>query len=87
MVTDTQKIYSELVASKLERSNAAARYSELYGINADQWKNIYVLPNTLKLSNKIKENNFKILHNYIATNKLLFRMKKIEDPAFLSFES
>ena len=80
MVTDTQKIYSELVASKLERSNAAARYSELYGINADQWKNIYVLPNTLKLSNKIKENNFKILHNYIATNKLLFRMKKIVSP-------
>ena len=80
MDSDTQKIYSDLVASKLERSKAAVRYSEQFEINADQWKNIYVLPNKLKLSNKIKENNFKILHNYIATNKLLFRMNKTVSP-------
>ena len=40
------------------------------------WENIYSLPHELLKCNKTKELQYKILHRYIGTNKLLFKIGK-----------
>ena len=35
------------------------------------WNNIYILPRVSVYNNKIKDLQFKILHIFVATNKLL----------------
>ena len=47
------------------------KYSEQFKLDLEQWKKIYMLPFNLKISTKAKEMNYKILHNFVATNKLL----------------
>ena len=69
------EIYSHLVQKKCDVSKANIKYSELFDINDEQWKIIYNLPHKVKVSNKAKENQYKIIHDYIPTNKLLYKMK------------
>ena len=45
------------------------------------WQDIFLFPPKLLLDNNICETQFKILHMYIPTNKLLHRMKKIPSSA------
>ena len=40
--------------------------------------NIFTLANKISYDNRIKEMQYKILHQYIPTNKLLCKMKKID---------
>ena len=35
---------------------------------------IYLMPHTLPISNKAKEMHYKIVHGYVATNHLLYKM-------------
>merc|ERR1712105_134682 len=44
------------------------------------WRHIYLLPHILNVTYKVKELQYSILHNYIRTNKLLYKMKLIESP-------
>ena len=39
-----------------------------------------MLPFNLKISNKAKQMNYKILHNFVATNKLLYKIGKVDSP-------
>ena len=73
-------LYEELVRKKLDVSKANVDYSNEYNINDEKWKLIYKLPHTIKISNKIKELQYKILHGYVATNKLLYKIKQIGSP-------
>ena len=77
---ENKVIYSALVLKKLDRSKAHKRFTDQYGITEKEWKFIYSLSHNIKLSNKSKEINYKILHNYVATNRLLYKMKIIHSP-------
>ena len=56
---------------------AQLKYSLDFQIGEDDWKEIYLHPKHLLYDHKIQETQFKILHNYVPTNRLLFKMKKI----------
>lgn len=56
---------------------AQKKYSEDFNIAPDSWKKIYVRPKEILFDNKIFETQFKILHNYQPSNRLLYRMGKI----------
>ena len=74
------KIYSHLVQKKCDVSKANIKYSEFFNINDDQWEKIYYLPFKVNVSNKAKENQYKLIHDYIPTNKLLYKMNFKDSP-------
>ena len=78
--TNYKNIYFSLVIRNLVRSKANLSFSEQYNIDDDEWKKIYLLPHSFKLSNKAKEIHYKILHNYVATGNLMYKMKIINSP-------
>ena len=45
-----------------------------------KWELIYSLPHLCTANNEVKELQFKILHRYVATNKLLYSMNKVDTP-------
>ena len=73
-----KKIYSHFINQKMDRSKANTTYSNKYKLNKDEWKKIYLLPFELNVYNKSKELQYKILHKYVATNKLLFKIGKVD---------
>ena len=74
------KIYSHLVFKKHEKSKACLKYTNKFGIDEEEWKTIYLMASKVGVSNKAKENQYKIMHDYVPTNKLLFKMKIIDSP-------
>ena len=78
--THNKVIYKSLTLKKMSRSKAFKNYTEQYNINNEKWKLIYRLPHELNISNKAKEMQYKILHNYVPTNQLLFKMNIIQSP-------
>jgi len=75
-----KQIYEQLIVKKIEYSKAFVKYSEQFKLDLEQWKKIYMLPFNLQISNKAKEMNYKILHNFVATNKLLYKIGKVDSP-------
>ena len=73
-------IYDSLKRTKVDCSKANVRYSEEFRIDKDEWQMIYGLLHTMKITNKTKENSFKILHNYVATNDLLNKIGVLSSP-------
>ena len=69
-----------MVLNKIEFSKASITYSNEFTLDKADWEDIYVLPRKLKMSNKVKEINYKILHNYVATNKLLYKIGINDSP-------
>ncbi len=69
------QIYDELVVKKITKSKACIKLSECYGISEEDWKGIFMLPYKAKVTNNVKEAQFKIIHGYVATNKLLYKIK------------
>ena len=75
-----RSIYMALVKKKRDVSKANKHYSEQYNITDKMWADIYSLPHLLKVENRVMETHYKIVHKYLATNKLLHKMGKIESP-------
>ena len=74
----SQKQLKELWISKKEEvPTGQTRYNAEFDINELDWKYIYLRPKLLNFDNKIFETQFKIIHRYILTNRVLFKMKKI----------
>ena len=69
-----KSIYKALVIKKLDRSAAYRKYTATYNLDEDEWKSIYLMPHTLPISNKAREMHYKIVHGYVATNHLLYKM-------------
>ena len=85
VVFDTKKsrqMYDIMIKDRKDLSPAKCKLSKLFNIelNSDVWKIIYCLPLKCVKVNKVKEMQFKILHRYLATNKLLFNMQKVASP-------
>ena len=78
---ETRDLCKILVSKKTVTSKAMANFNKRlnYECNGEQLAAIYLLPHKLLYDNKIKEFQFKILHQYIPTNKLLFKMRKIDN--------
>ena len=76
---DTSKsIYNSLVKQQIEKPTSIAKYSEFLSILSDsEIKQIFLLPRKCTKDNEIKEFQFKILHRYLPTNTLLFKMHKV----------
>lgn len=74
------KIYNHLILKKHDKSKACLKYTDKFGIDDEEWKIIYLIPSKVGVSNKAKENQYKIIHDYVPTNKLLFKMKIRDSP-------
>ena len=72
--TNQKELYSQLIQCKSTTSKANSNYSRQFDISEAEWKTIYLLPFQLSVSNKARELQYKILHNYVASNKLLYKM-------------
>ena len=73
-------IYKELVYRRIDKYKAYEKYSETYEIGGEEWKRHYTAFHRLDLPNTAKELQYKILQNYVATNKLLYEMKIKPNP-------
>ena len=72
--TNKKVVYSQLINCKSTTSKANSNYSRQFDISEAEWKIIYLLPSQLSVSNKARELQYKILHNYVASNKLWYNM-------------
>jgi len=70
-----RQIYEELIYLKHDRSASCLKYSETFEINENDWLQYFMIPHASGVSNKVKEAQYKILHSYVATNMLLYKMK------------
>ena len=59
---------------KLDRSAACRKYTDTYNLDEDEWKSIYLMLHILPISNKVKEMHYRIVHGYVATNHMLYKM-------------
>ena len=75
--SNSKIIYHKIVDQKMSVTKAMNKYSNQYNIPTENWKNIFKLFRTCLKDNIIKELQYKILHQYIPTNKLLFQMGKV----------
>ncbi len=75
-----KEIYNELVVKKLCKSKACLKYSEYFEISEEEWKDFFMLPHKAGVTNKEKEAQFKIIHGYVATNHLLYKMNFVTSP-------
>ena len=80
ITTNLKLIYNEMVLRKQDTSKAQRDNSINYNIDSKEYECIYQLAHQLKLKNKLKEFQYKILNKYLPTNKLLYAMKKIDSP-------
>ena len=76
---DSKKLYNIIIDNMNVYSKAKVKFCKEFYIdnNKDTWAMIYTLPHRCLYNNEIKEMQFKILHRYVATNKLLYDMKKV----------
>ena len=57
------------------------KHIQIHGkMEEEAWYKIYELPHLILTDNMIKEFQYKILFRYIGTNKLLYKMKKVDSP-------
>ena len=77
--TCTSKVlYKNIVKLKLETPTSLSKYVGLiHSFTQKDKTNMFLLPRLSTRNNVLKEFQFKILHRYLPTNALLFKMKMI----------
>ena len=76
LICDTKSMYDTLIKHKFVYSKASVKYSKLYNIlNNEEWENIYMIGRCCTSDNKIKDLQYKVLHRYLPTNDLLYKME------------
>jgi len=79
-ILPTKEIYLRLLRQKQETSKTRVKYTEMFDITDEEWQVYYTNPMQLQVINKAKEMQYKILHDYVASNKLLYKMGYISSP-------
>ena len=75
----SKEVYRNIVKLKMEQPTALSTYFEYFpGLNAKDVENMYVLPRVCTKDVVYKEFQYKILHKYLPTNVLLYKMKKVD---------
>ena len=73
----SKQVKNIFIDKKRIKPPSQLKYSLDFQIDDESWKEIYLRPKLLLYDHKIQETQFKVLHNYVPTNRLLFKMKKI----------
>ena len=74
-------LHRTFLCLKREDFKAKNKYNDQFGdISEEKWKEIYLLPRQLLLDNRIKDLQYKTLSRIIATNSVLYKMKKNNSP-------
>lgn len=80
------KLRSNTLYEILICNNALKPSSQLYfeqllpNIASEDWKKIYLLPRKVTLDTNLRIFQYKILHNVLYLNKMLYKFKKIDSP-------
>ena len=73
----SREIYLKLVRLKNERPRAIVTYQSIFpNLHDTEIECMFLLPRLCTNDNIIKEFQFKLLHRYLSTNELLFKMKR-----------
>ena len=75
-----EEMSSKQLHSLLLNNNCTLSKAQHFDLlfSCKQWERIYTLPHITVKCNEVKEMQYKFLHIYIATNRLLSLMKKVE---------
>ena len=73
----TRNIYVDLVRDFIHRPVCEPLFSTQYGIQEEEWPQMYLLPFQCTIEVKLRVFQFKILHNILYTNERLFKMKQV----------
>ena len=74
----SRELYVALVKNKNKIPTAQAKYLNLLqNLTDNEIRSIYLNPRKCTTDNNIKDFQFKILHRFLPTNALLYKMKKI----------
>ncbi len=78
----SRKMYDVYLSKYVTTDKAKLKYMMYFNmdITPQVWERYYMLPHLCIINNEIKEMQFKILHRYLATNKLLYDMRKVDSP-------
>ena len=77
---NNKQIYNLMIKQKYTMSKAQTIYTEKYQIEEEEWFKYNLYYKKIHIPPKIKEHQYKILHDYIVTNKKLFKMNIISSP-------
>ena len=77
---NTKFLYLEMVKEKYEVSKAQYDYSKKFDIKDEDFFHYHSLYMNLNIVNKVKETQYKIVHNYIANNRILYKMNLLNSP-------
>jgi hypothetical protein len=76
-MSSSKELYSKILQLRKEEPTALKTYIEHFSLNEQEIENMYVIPRMCTNDMVIKELQFKILHKYLPTNALLYKMKKV----------
>ena len=68
-------LYNKFVEQKLQKSRGWQKNSIKFNLHQDQWQTIFMHPHNLKVENKVKDLQYKIIHHCVTTNSMLYNMK------------
>jgi hypothetical protein len=75
----TKHIYENLVMLKSEIPKSFAKFANIFdSFNSTCYENVCLIPRACTNNNGLKDLQYQILHKYLPTNHLLFKMGKIE---------
>jgi hypothetical protein len=77
---NTKAIYQAMIKNMQEPYNIQSKHIYSFDLDANEFLKSFQACHKATISPKAKETQFKILHNYVATNKLLYKMKIKESP-------
>ena len=77
-IESSKEIYNKLVTLLCEVPPSVAKYSSVFPqFELSMTKTMFLIPMKCVNNNQIQDSQFQILHRYLPTNKLLFKMEKI----------
>ncbi len=77
--SSSKEVYTKIVKLRIEKPTALSSYSTLFpSLHDKEIENMFILPRLCTTDTVFKEFQYKILHKYLPTNNLLYKMKKID---------
>ena len=68
--------FVKLTEMQQDDFKARNKFNSIHGdISSKRWKQIYLLPHLCKIDNFTRDIQYKILHRFLPSNKLIYKMK------------
>ena len=67
-------LYNKFFLTKIAKIYELAKNSVKYNLHHDQWQTIFMCPHNLKIENKVKDLQYKIIHCCVTTNSMLYNI-------------